>query len=101
MYYKSENKNLAGDQLLKRVCKDHWIRIRNWASVVGFWMVGCSSYRTDMQDIKDFCYWAIDNKLMKVGQQLNIMGYDGTEEVFKASEGGIEKFLMEEKVKRH
>lgn len=89
------NQNTAKEKLLELVAKDQWLRIRHWTSVISFWMIGCGNYKESKQDIKDFCCWAIDNKLMKIGQQLTIIGYDGTDEVFKINEGGIEKFLSE------
>ena len=89
------NQNTAKEKLLELVAKDHWLRIRHWTTVISFWVVGCYSYKESKEDIKDFCYWALENKLMKIGQQLTIIGYDGTDEVFKTADKGIEKFLSE------
>lgn len=92
---KYPNKNTGYEELMKSIMSNGWLRIRHWTSMISFWMIGCYNYTISKLDIIDFCYWAIDKRLMSIGQQLTIIGYDGTDKVFKNSEGGIETFLNE------
>lgn len=89
----------AREKLIRDVSNDGWIRIRHYFSPKDYWSIQCDVIRKRRKQLQEFCFWAIEHKLMTYHDEVVIMGYNNTDdrEYYDFSTGGVKKFLVEKK----
>lgn len=82
----------AREELIKRVARQGWIRIRHYVRPRDYWSIQVDSYRKRKRKIQAFCDWAIDNQFMGFTDEVTIVGYDTGEFLnYSFQEGGVSK----------
>ena len=90
----------AREELIISVSSQGWIRVRHYYKPEDYWSIQCDSTRSRKDEIKSFIWWAIENKIMGYHDPAILLGYNNSndKEVYSFQRGGIENFLMEEKL---
>ncbi len=89
----------AREELIKKVSKEGWIRVRHYQQPENYWSIQCDDVKKRKETIKNFIYWAIEHKIMQYDDSAIILGYDHPQdrEIYDWSKGGIKEFLLEKK----
>ena len=93
----SESK--AREELVRLAAANGWIRIRHYANPKDYFSIQTDDTVKRRKDIIAFVVWAIEQGIMMPDSEAQIVGFNdpGDFQEFKWADGGIERYLSEQK----
>jgi hypothetical protein len=100
--YKKHNEKIglegkAREEIIKKVSKNGWIRVRHYSKPNNYWTIQVDNFRKRKKSIDLFIDWAMENAGMDFNDAISFIGFDDNySKNYSFQEGGLNKYLGEE-----